>query len=190
MGEKRLNVVREREAKRRVVDVERLNEHAAFSIGAAGASGDLDDEWKRAFGGAEVGARETLVGEENADERDAREVVPLRDHARSDEDVGFMARKAAEGVVERGRRANGVAVEADDAGRGESRGERRFDFFDADADKRELRGAANRARHGDLANIAARVSKELVSRTVVNERDFAAVAADDVAARLANDGRR
>ena len=64
-----------------------LNQHLTRAIGAARAAGDLQDRLREALVSARVGTEQPLVRVQHADQRDARKVVPLREHLRADQDV-------------------------------------------------------------------------------------------------------
>src|SRR6185295_11058000 len=66
--------------------------YAAGPIAAPGATGDLREQLERALRRTKVRQVEAGVGAQHADQRDAREVVALRDHLRADEDVDLAAR--------------------------------------------------------------------------------------------------
>ena len=68
----------------RASGLERLDEHPARSVAAA-AAGELRHELERPLLGPEVRHREAGVRIDDGGERDAREVVPLRDHLRAEE---------------------------------------------------------------------------------------------------------
>ena len=73
----------------------RLDDDFAFDVTASGAAGDLGEELKGAFAGAEVGHVEGEIGVDDSDERDVREVQSLRDHLRADEDIDLAGTKGA-----------------------------------------------------------------------------------------------
>ena len=101
-----------REAERPRVGLERLHDHLARGVAAA-AAGELRHELERALLGAEVGQREPGVGVDDRGERDAREVMALRDHLRADEDGPVGGREALERLAERARLRGRVGVEPD-----------------------------------------------------------------------------
>ena len=74
----------------------RLHDRLARLLAAAGAAGDLRQQLEGPLGGAEIGQAEADVGRDDADQRDAREVVPLRDHLRADEDVDLAVAEACQ----------------------------------------------------------------------------------------------
>ena len=67
----------------------RLQNDFAGRLAAPGASSDLGEQLKRSLGGAEVGKAESDIGSNYADQRDAVNVVALRDHLRADEQIEF-----------------------------------------------------------------------------------------------------
>ena len=66
-----------------------LQHDFAGRLAASGASGNLGEELEGALGGAEVGEAESDVGTDDADQRDAVNVVALGDHLRADEQIEF-----------------------------------------------------------------------------------------------------
>ena len=79
-----------------MLGVEGLHDRLTGALTAPGPPGDLGQQLKRALGSAEVGKTKPDVGRDDADQRHAREVVPLGDHLRADEDVELTARETAE----------------------------------------------------------------------------------------------
>jgi hypothetical protein len=65
----------------------RLNEHLSGVVAASRAPRDLAEKLERAFGRTEVGDEERRVRVDDSDQRDVRDVEPLRDDLSSDEDV-------------------------------------------------------------------------------------------------------
>ena len=63
---------------------------------AAAAARELRDELERPLLGAEVGHGQPRVGVDDRGERDAREVMALRDHLRADEHGAVGGREALE----------------------------------------------------------------------------------------------
>src|SRR5262249_20531630 len=152
-------------------------------ISAAGAAGDLRQELEGPLAGAEVGQRQRAVGEEDADQRDAGEVVALGHHLRADEDVDLAARDLAEDAPEPSSAggAGGVAVEPGDARRGEARPQRLLHPLGADAEAADRRRLAARAVDGKVAVVATVVAAQPLAGPMVGERDRAMRAAERVA---------
>ena len=101
-----------------VVGVVGLDDDAAGKISAAGAAGDLGHELEDAFGGAEVGHGEGVIAADDADERDAVDIVSFGDHLGADEEIDFAGVEAGEEALQVVAAADGVAVHAADAGGG------------------------------------------------------------------------
>ena len=81
----------------------------------AGAAGDLGDELEGSLVGAEVGQMEGLVGREDPDQRDAREIEALGDHLRADEHIELLVLEGGERLLVVLAPAHGVRVHARDA---------------------------------------------------------------------------
>ena len=108
-----------------VIRIERLDDRFARLLAAAGAAGHLRQQLERPLGRAEIGQAEADVGRDDADERDARKIVPLGDHLRADEHVDLAV---AEARQERVQRALAADRRRDRAARRARRARRRFDF--------------------------------------------------------------
>src|SRR5262249_29051691 len=152
----------------------------AALFAAAGAAGDLCQQLKRAFRRAKVGEAEADVGRHDADERHARKVVPFGDHLRPDEHVDLAVAEAREQQVERALAANGVAVEARDAGARTQSVYFRLHALGAEAGLLEVRSGAERARLRDARRVVAVVAARAAGRAVaVHDERHAAVRAVD-----------
>jgi hypothetical protein len=79
-----LDVVARRERDRARVGLERLHDHAAGSV-PAGAAGELREELERPLLRTEVRQPELGVRIDDGCERDAFEVMTLRDHLRAEQ---------------------------------------------------------------------------------------------------------
>ena len=64
-----------------------LDEHAPGSLAAAGPAGDLHQQLRHAFGGAEVDAEQSAVRIQNAHQRDIGKMMTLGEHLSAYEDV-------------------------------------------------------------------------------------------------------
>jgi hypothetical protein len=102
-----------------VVGLVGLDEDTARFVAAAGAARDLGEELEDALGGAEVREAEGEVCADDADERDAVDVVALCDHLRADEEIDLAGVEALEEALHVAAGADGVAVHAADARVGE-----------------------------------------------------------------------
>jgi hypothetical protein len=57
--------------------------------GAPGPAGHLAEQLKGALGGARIAVGEPEIGIDHADQRHQREIVPLGDELRADDDIGL-----------------------------------------------------------------------------------------------------
>ena len=105
---------------------------------AAAAAGELRDELEGALLGAEVGQREPGVGVDDRGERDAGEVMALRDHLRADEDGAVGGGEPVERLVQRAGLRRRVRVEPDPLQLGDALRELRLEPLRAGADPRQL----------------------------------------------------
>ena len=96
-----------------------LQHHQAAALAASGTTGHLREHLERALVGAEVGARERLVGIDDAHHAHAVEVEPLGHHLRADEYVSLAALELPDDLVVGGAGAGGVKVKARRAGLGQ-----------------------------------------------------------------------
>ena len=104
-----------------VVGIQRLDDRLARELAAAGAAGDLRQQLERPLGRAEVGQAEPDVGRDHADQRHAREVVPLGDHLRADQDVDLAGGEPRQQRGDRAAPPDRVAIDARDARVGKQR---------------------------------------------------------------------
>ena len=111
-------------------------------LAAAGPAGHLRQQLEGALRGAEVRQAEPDVGADDADQRDARKVVSLGDHLRADEHVELPRGEPREQRRDRAAPADGVAIDAADARRGEERAHLRLDPLGAEAELLEVRAGA------------------------------------------------
>ena len=98
------------ECERSRVRLEGLDDHFPGSIPAA-ATGELRDELERPFLGPEVWKRKARVGVDDGSDRNARKVVPFRNHLRPDEHDGPCCGKLLERLPKRARACGSVGVE-------------------------------------------------------------------------------
>ena len=135
----------EQAREQRVIGIVRLDDDLAGAIGASGAARDLQNRLREALVAARIGAEQPLIRVQHADERDAREVVALRQHLRADQDLDVARFDVVEHGGERALAARAVAIEPRDARRGKQRGELVADALRAGADGDAL-AAAGAAR--------------------------------------------
>lgn len=175
-------VVVARELDGGAVGDEGLDEDFAFHLAPACASGDLGEEGEGAFASTEVGGVEGEVGIEDADEGDVGEVEAFGNHLGAEEDVDFAGLEVGEGALEDVFLADGVAVEAGEAGFGEDFTEDFFDLFGAVALQANGGVLALGADAGDDGLVAAEVADEAFFGAVIGDGDGAVGALAGVAA--------
>ena len=182
------DVVPRREADRARVGLEGLDEHPAGRVSAAPPR-ELGQELEGPFLGAEVREAEAGVRVDDRGERDALEVVSLRDHLRADEDGALRLGEAREGLGGRARPLDRVGVEADQLELRKLRGELALEALRPRAEAREL---GRRARGARLARglVVSAVMAAQETVFVQDERDIAVRAADRLAAGAAVERRR
>ena len=106
-----------------------LDEYLSATVAATRATGDLHDGLCEAFGGAKVGAEETLIGIEYHDQRNVGEVVTFGDHLRANENAGITACDARDDRFELVLTTYDIAIEPCDADALEGFGEALLDAF-------------------------------------------------------------
>ena len=174
--EEGVDVVACRQRDRRVLGVPGLHEDPPGHVAAAGAPRDLDEELEGALARPEVGDAERRVGVDDADERHVRQVVPLGDHLRPDEDVDLARAHPRQDRLDAAA-AGHVAVEPRDARHRERRGERLLELLRADALELQRVGVALGAAHAERRLEVAVVAADDGPRPLVErERHRARVA--------------
>lgn len=103
----------------RGVGGEGLDDDIAADVAAATSTGDLEDELKGAFLGAEVVQRQGGIGADDADEGDKGKIEPFGDHLGADEDVEFAIFEGGKDIGVVGGAFHRVGVHSADAGGGE-----------------------------------------------------------------------
>ena len=127
------------------VGLEGLHEHAARRV-AATASGELRDHLEGPLLRAEVGHAEAGIRVDHRSELDAGEVVPLRDHLRSEQDRAFRVAEACERLGELLGLRDCIRVEADQLELRQLALELTLQLLRPRAEPREVRRCARRAR--------------------------------------------
>jgi len=138
-----------------------------------------------AFAGAEVGAEQTLIGVEDADQGDAREVMPLGEHLRAEQDARRALRGLAQQILQTPLAARAVAVDADGGHAREVALQRLLDTLGAGADGAQVGGAAVRTLRGERLLAAAVVTAQLPVTLVQGQVRVAAPAFADPATIVA-----
>ena len=98
-----------------VLRVECLDDRFSRSFAAAGPPGHLGQELKRTLGRAEIREPQPHVRGNDANQRHARKIVPLRNHLRADHDVNLARRKLRQARRQRPLEADRIAIDATDA---------------------------------------------------------------------------
>ena len=177
-----------RELDRPGVGLEGLHEHAPRRVAAAAAR-ELRQQLERALVGAEVGDAEAGIRVDHRGERNAGEVVPLRDHLRAEQHGsiggGEIAQRRSQGL----RLLRRVGVEADRDQLGQLPCQLALEPLRAGADPGEVDRAAGRAFGGCRLGVAAVVAAQAIV-SVQDERDVALRTPDRRAAGAAVQRRR
>ena len=108
-------VVRRQRMKDRMRRKVGLHDHLARQVGATGATGHLRQQRGEPLGRAEIRAVERVVGTENADQRETRKIVSLRQHLCANQHVDRLLGNLRAHRRECVLRSRAVAIDADDA---------------------------------------------------------------------------
>ena len=174
LGEKARDIVPRRKNERARVGLKGLDEHPPRSVPAASA-GELGDELEGALLRPEVGEPEAGVRIHDRGERDAGEMVALRDHLGSDEDDAIAGGKALERLLVRAALRRRVGIEPDPLELGHVLLELPFQPLRPRADPGQLERAARGTAPGLGLGEATVVAVE-TAVAVHGERDVAALA--------------
>src|SRR5262249_12978232 len=126
----------------------------ALDIAAPRASGDLREKLEGPLARAKIRQVQPHVGVDDSDERDVREVQPLRDHLRADEDVDLARAERAKRLAIRLAMPHYIGVHALHDGPREKFLHGILDLLRAGAgvsDSRILALRAARRRGGEMA---------------------------------------
>src|SRR6202012_1635475 len=93
-----------------VIGLVGLHENAAGFVAAAGAAADLGEKLEDAFGSTKIWQSHREISANDADERDAMDVVAFGDHLRADEEVDFSGVETLKDALHVAASADGVAV--------------------------------------------------------------------------------
>ncbi len=110
-----------------MVRILRLNQDFTRQISPTGPPSDLHELGEQPFRRAPVGGKQRAVGTEHADQRQFREIVPLGQHLRTDENVGLAVVDLFDQHLPLLAALGRIAVGAQDARVGEARGEGFFE---------------------------------------------------------------
>ncbi len=173
-----------------MLGIARLDEHRAGAIASPGPARDLHEDLERALGRAKVGHRERRVGVDDTDQRDARQIVSLGHHLRSDQDVHLARAHALEHRLGLGTRRD-VAVEPRDACLGKRLSDGVFELLGAEPlEEQRLAPALGTGVGHRRREIAIVATEPALALAMERQRDRAELAPRDRAARRADDTRR
>jgi hypothetical protein len=130
-----------------VIGLEGLKDDFSRAVCATGAAGDLCEQLKGAFGGAEIWEGQALIGKGYTDQGDTGDVVSLGDHLRAYEHVNLAAPQPIEDLLDPVSRRR-VAIEPRDAGFRETLFDGFLQLLRADAKSFVLRASARCAWNG------------------------------------------
>jgi hypothetical protein len=155
-----------------VVGLIGLQDYLPGGVGAAGPARDLGEQLEGAFGGTKVWEGEALVGQRDADEGHAGDVVAFGDHLCADQHVNFASSQPVENRLDAVPRGC-VAVEPSDARLGETLLDRLLELFGANPEPFVLGAPARRAGHGDRPVEITVVASQRALPSMFGKRDAA-----------------
>jgi hypothetical protein len=189
LREARVVVVDQRPVQR-MVGIFGLDQHFAGQVGTAAAAADLHQLREEPLRGAEVGGEQRRIGADRADQRQQREIMALGQHLGTDQDVGLTRVDGGEQGLPFLRRARRIAVDAQDAGRGEAFDQHGFEALRAAPEGQQVDVAAIGAGARDGGLEAAVVAAQALVGQVQYQVGGAAPATRDPAAGRAGQYRR
>ena len=167
----------------------RLQQHRSDAFGAARAAGDLHQQLREFFAGAEIGGEQAFVDADHADQREVRQVVAFRQHLRADEDAGARS-EFGEMLLQRVAAAGVAAVDAQHRHVGEFFRQQFLDALGARTLWLQREAGAIRTRHRCGGTRAAVVALQAAAVRVHGHRSVAAPALRAPAAIVAEQGGR
>ena len=177
---------------RRVKRRERLHVHLALDVAAPGPAGHLREQLKCPLTSAKVRDVQAQVGVNDPDQRHVREVQPLGDHLRAQQNIDFAGAKIAEDAPVILLALERVGVHPLDLGHREALGQGGLNLLRAQADEADRRVATTLlrtlVRRG--LDVAANVAHQLLRGAMVGQRHAAIRALGNEAAVGALQRRR
>ncbi len=138
----------------------RLDDHLPGARSSTGTTGDLRQELEGALGSAEVGQEQPRVGQHHTHQGDSREVEPLSDHLRANQDVGRTGVERSPDPLMGATVVRGIAVPTEQPRAGKVASDFLFDSLGAGAQIADARSRAGRAAHGRLTPAVAVVTQQ------------------------------
>src|SRR5215470_4028039 len=152
----------------------RLHDDLAAQGVAASASCDLLEQREQSLGRAEIRAVERVIGAKNAHQCQTREVVPLGEHLRTDQDVYLASGDLSMHVCERSPPPRRIAVDTEHARFCELAPKRILEPLRAVANREEVAISTTGTGGGDVFGVPAVVATQAVRFTVHDETGCAA----------------
>src|SRR5258706_7847955 len=167
-----------------------LDDRPPWPLAATGAPCGLGKQLVRPLRGSLVRQVERNVRRDDADEGDVRDVDPLGDQARSDQDVEAALGKGVDDALGGTAMLDDIAIESTDPQRREPLTNLALDALRATAQVANPRRAAGRTARGDRRRPTTVVAAEGRAGLVIDERSLAVRTGLDVTAVAAEDHRR
>src|SRR5262249_14672776 len=142
-----------------VVRTDGLDQYYARQIAASSPSGHLRENLKSPFRGAKIGHTQTDIGRDHAHQRYIRNVVPLGDHLRADQNVVVTSPEILQNRFVVALAGYGVAIEPSDPRLGQLAMQLLFHFFRALAEEVNMLALALRTSGRNLLGVVAVVAQ-------------------------------
>ena len=168
--------------------LEALHDNDALEVTTTRAAGDLGEQLKGTFGGAEIRQLQRKIGVDDAHQRHPREVEALGDHLRAEEHVIFARAEVREDLPEEVLLAHGIRIDAGHAGAGEELGDGLLDLLGTVTLPADLRGATTRAEHRGAFLMVTQVAAGGVVGAMERQRNTATLTLNGLAAIRTNEG--
>lgn len=185
---KPLIVVLSREPNGSVIGLISLQDDLARRLSAPGPTCHLSKKLEGALRRAKVRERKALIRQHDADEGHPRDVMPLGDHLRADQDVDLAAPQLIEHRLDAFARS-GVAIESPDARLWKALLDRVLKLLRADAEVLVVIRSAFAARRRDRTMEIAVVAAERTLPAMLGQRDAASRTLGDRTAGFATYAR-
>jgi len=165
--------------------VHRLEEHASLTLTATGTPCHLRHHLEGTFVGTEIRLVEHRVSCKDSHDADMFEIQALRDHLRTDKDIGAMSGEVVDDLFVGSTGAGGVEIHACDACCREEASDVVLNAFGAEAMAVQVRCLASGTLGRNLGGVAAVVASHAAAAFVQGQRHVAMRASRHPAADVA-----
>ena len=170
--------------------VERLNNDMTGFAPTSRSPGNLRQQLKGAFTGAEIGHIQRRIRRDNSDQSDACEVQPFSDHLRTDQNIRLAGTKSTEHFQVGVFLLRRIPIHTDHAGFREKSANFYFHLFGADSEWSDAVSGALRADAWGFTLIGAMVADKSGACLMKSQGDIAVRATRRIAAVPAEEEHR